>query len=74
MLAWPSTKELQRMGETRMSGSPARVKGILERVADAMATTSTSLRTYIDDHQEFEEIGKRMLQQWEQGIAISLNP
>jgi hypothetical protein len=38
-----------------------------------MATTSTSLRTYIDDHQEFEEIGKRMLQQWEQGIAISLN-
>jgi serine/threonine-protein kinase HipA len=70
---WPSTKELQRMGETRMSGSPARVKGILERVADAMATTSTSLRTYIDDHQEFEEIGKRMLQQWEQGIAISLN-
>jgi serine/threonine-protein kinase HipA len=70
---WPSTKELQRLGETRMSGSPARVKGILERVADAMATTSTSLRTYIDDHQEFEEIGKRMLQQWEQGIAISLN-
>jgi serine/threonine-protein kinase HipA len=70
---WPSTKELQRLGETRMSGSPARVRGILERVADAMATTSTSLRTYINDHQEFEEIGERMLQQWEQGIAISLN-
>jgi hypothetical protein len=56
-----------------MSGSPARVTGILERVADAMATTSTSLRTYIDDHQEFDEIGGRMLQQWEQGIATCLS-
>jgi serine/threonine-protein kinase HipA len=70
---WPSKKELQRLGETRMSGSPARVTGILERVADAMATTSTSLRTYIDDHQEFDEIGGRMLQQWEQGIATCLS-
>ena len=69
---WPSTKELRRLGETRMSGSPARVTGILECVADAMATTSTSLRTYINDHQEFEEIGERMLQQWEKGIAFSL--
>jgi hypothetical protein len=57
-----------------MSGSPARIKGILERIADAMATTSTSLRTYINDHQEFDEIGGHMLQQWEQGIATSLNP
>ena len=71
---WPSAKELQRLGETRMSGSPARIKGILERIADAMATTSTSLRTYINDHQEFDEIGGHMLQQWEQGIATSLNP
>ena len=71
---WPSAKELQRLGETRMSGSPARVRGILERIADAIATTSTSLRTYINDHEEFGEIGGRMLQQWEQGIATSLNP
>jgi serine/threonine-protein kinase HipA len=71
---WPSTKELQRLGEAHMSGSPARVRGILERIADAIAATSTSLRTYINDHEEFEEIGERMLQQWEQGIAASLNP
>ena len=69
---WPSVKELQRLGETRMSGSPSRVKGILERVADAITTTSTPVRSYIKDHQEFEEIGGRMLQQWEQGIATSL--
>src|ERR1035441_338516 len=52
---WPSVKELQRLGETRMSGSPARVKGILERVADAITTTSTPVRSYVRDHQEFEE-------------------
>ena len=56
-----------------MSGSPARVRGILERVADAIATTSTSLRIYVNDHEEFEEIGGGMLQQWEQGIATSLS-
>jgi serine/threonine-protein kinase HipA len=70
---WPTAKELQRLGETRMSGSPARVRGILEHVADAMATTSTSMHTYIKDHPEFQEIGGRMLQQWEQGVATSLN-
>jgi serine/threonine-protein kinase HipA len=69
---WPSAKELQRLGETRMNSSPARVRSILERVADAMATTSTSLHTYIKDHREFQEIGGRMLRQWEQGIATSL--
>jgi hypothetical protein len=31
------------------------------------------LRTYINDHEEFEEIGGGMLQQWEQGIATSLS-
>jgi serine/threonine-protein kinase HipA len=71
---WPSPKELQRLGETRMRGSPARVRGILERVADSIATTSTSWRSYINDHQEFEDIGGRALQQWKQGIAASLRP
>ena len=29
---WPSAKELQRLGETRMGGTPFRVKQILERI------------------------------------------
>jgi hypothetical protein len=36
------------------------------------ADTINELHTYIKGHQEFEEIGNRMLQQWEQGIALSL--
>lgn len=69
---WPSGKELQRLGETRIGASPARVKEILERIADAMAGTAKTMRKYIKGHPEFAEIGPRMLAQWEIGIASSL--
>jgi len=69
---WASAKELRRLGETRMGGSPARVREILERIRAAIEETSTELRTYIKDHPEFEDIGNRMLQEWEQGVALSL--
>lgn len=69
---WASAKELQRLGETRMGGSPARVREILERINGAIADTSRELRAYIKVHPDFEDIGHRMLHEWEQGIAISL--
>ena len=69
---WASAKELQRLGETRMGGTPARVKEILERVGAAIAATSQEVRAYIKEHKEFDEIGNRMLQEWEQGATLSL--
>jgi serine/threonine-protein kinase HipA len=69
---WPKAKELQRLGETRMGASPARVREITGRIGEAIVTTSKELRAYIKDHQEFEEVGSRMLQQWEQGVESSL--
>jgi serine/threonine-protein kinase HipA len=69
---WASAKELQRLGETRMGGTPARVKEILERVDAAIAATSQEVRAYIKEHEEFDEIGNRMLHEWEQGVALSL--
>jgi serine/threonine-protein kinase HipA len=69
---WPSGKDLQRLGETRMGGSPARVNEILERIADAMTDTAKSIRKYIKVHPDFAEIGHRMLAQWEIGIAALL--
>jgi len=69
---WASAKELQRLGETRMGGSPARVREILERIHAAIADTSNELRAYIKSHPGFEDIGNRMLHEWEQGIALSL--
>jgi serine/threonine-protein kinase HipA len=69
---WASAKELQRLGETRMGGSPARVREILGRIHSAIADTSEELRAYITRHAEFEDIGNRMLHEWELGIALSL--
>jgi serine/threonine-protein kinase HipA len=71
---WASAKELQRLGETRMGGTPARVRQILERIDAAIADTSKELHAYIKAHAEFIETGNRMLQQWEQGVALSLKP
>jgi serine/threonine-protein kinase HipA len=69
---WPSAKELHRLGETRMGATPARVREILRRIEAAIADTSKELRAYMKTHAEFMEIGNRMLQQWEQGIVLSL--
>ena len=69
---WASAKELQRLGETRMGGAPARVREILERIDAAVMATTQEVRAYIKDHPEFDDIGNRMLKQWEQGVALSL--
>lgn len=69
---WASAKELQRLGETRTGGTPARVRDILKRVSDAIAATSREIRTYIKEHPEFAEIGEGMLHEWNQGVALSL--
>jgi serine/threonine-protein kinase HipA len=69
---WPNAKEVQRLGETRMGGTPARAREILEGIAAAIAGTSEEVRAFIKDHQEFQNIGNRMLHAWEQGVALSL--
>jgi serine/threonine-protein kinase HipA len=69
---WASTKELRKLGETRLGSTPARVRETLERIAAAIADTSKELRAYIKDHHEFEDIGSRMLHEWDQGVALSL--
>jgi serine/threonine-protein kinase HipA len=69
---WPVAKELQRLGETRLGATPARVRHIFERIAEAIARTSTAVRTYIRRQPDFAAIGKQMLQEWKQGSALSL--
>jgi serine/threonine-protein kinase HipA len=69
---WASARELQRLGETRIGATPARVRDILARIAAAIADVSHEVRTYVKAHREFEEIGNRMLHEWEQGVALSL--
>src|SRR5262249_11402865 len=69
---WASAKELQRLGETRAGGTPARVRDILKRIEAAIADTAKELQAYMQAHAEFTETRNRMLQQWEQGLALAL--
>src|SRR5437868_12129247 len=64
---WPTAKELKRLGETRAGGTPAKIREVLERIDAGIAATTTELRAYLKEHAEFEEIGNRMLHEWEQG-------
>ena len=69
---WPTAKELQRLGETRIGATPARVRQMMERVGQAIAEVSRLVRAYRNEHPEFEEIGGRMLEQWERGVETSV--
>ena len=58
---WPDHKALRRLGETRMSGTPATVRQILERISDGLSQTEIGLRSYIKEHSEFKDVGERIL-------------
>ena len=58
---WPDHKALRRLGETRMSGTPATVRQILERISDGLSQTEIDLRSYIKEHSESKDVGERIL-------------
>src|SRR6266853_1463209 len=39
---WPDSKVLRRLGETRMTGTPAKIRAILERISDALSNRNRS--------------------------------
>jgi serine/threonine-protein kinase HipA len=67
---WPSVRDLQRLGETSMGGSPARINAILERMADAMSEVASAMRQYMKSHPEFDHVGSLMLTQWQVGAKL----
>src|SRR5260370_11013618 len=69
---WPGNKVLRRLGETRITGTPAKSHQIMERVSDALSQTEIDLRSYIKEHLDFKEVGERMLQEWVKGRQLSL--
>jgi serine/threonine-protein kinase HipA len=69
---WATAKELRKLGETRAGGTPAKIRQILELVAEAIQETKAEVHSYIGEHPEFAGIGERMLQEWESGVNTSL--
>jgi serine/threonine-protein kinase HipA len=69
---WPTARELRKLGETRAGGTPAKVRQILERIAEAIQETAGEVHSYATSHPEFTEIGQRVLQEWESGVNTLL--
>ena len=69
---WPTSKELRKLGETRAGGTPAKIKQILERLREAIEETAKEVGLYRKDHPEFDEIGQRLIEEWENGLNSSL--
>lgn len=71
---WPTAKEIAKLGETRVGGTPAKIRQILERIAEAVRETMGEVHAYTSEHPQFAEIGQRMMQEWETGVSTSLTP
>lgn len=69
---WPTAKELLHLGETRLGAGPGKVRQILQRVEAGLEETVGSIREYCRHHPAFQDVGGRMLEAWEQGVAASL--
>ena len=69
---WPTEKQLLAFGTNRQIGSPAAIKAMLGAIAEAVFKTMEGLKRHMHAEPEFEEIGTRMLAQWEEGIRTSL--
>jgi len=69
---WPSSKELQRLGETRMGGTPMKIRQIMEQIHEAIIRVEKEVHSYMKEHPEFSETGERMLQEWKKGASSSL--
>src|SRR5260370_14146372 len=52
---WPGNKVLRRLGETRMTATPAKIREILLRVSAALSQTEIDLRPYINEPPRFTE-------------------
>lgn len=69
---WPTARQLLAFGTNRQIGSPAAIKAMLGAIAEAVFETMADLRRHMQAEPEFEEIGTRMLAQWEEGVRTSL--
>ena len=64
---WPR-KMLERFAVAHLSLPMPVVSATFSRMAEAVTETRALLPAYIADHPEFQEIGKRMMASWDDGV------
>jgi len=69
---WPSGKDLVRFAEGRSLASPRQLRAILEQTCDALSQTASVIETTMKSNPDFQEVGRRIFSEWNNGIgAIS---
>jgi len=69
---WPR-KTLEKFAVTHLAVPVGRVAQIMEEIAEAVTDTRVELLAYINDHQEFREVGEQMLTAWNAGVSGTLS-
>ena len=64
---------MEKFALTHLAVPVGRVGQILEEIAEAVTDTRVALSAYIDEHQEFREVGERMLAAWDAGVSGTLS-
>jgi serine/threonine-protein kinase HipA len=68
---WPR-KIVEKFAVTHLAVTAGRAGQIFEEIAEAVTDTRVVLLEYINEHQEFREVGERMLAAWDAGVADTL--
>ena len=66
---WAPGKNLSVFITTTLGISLREQTQIVERIAEAMTEVGPMVRTAMNEHPGFTEIGKRMLQTWQEGLG-----
>ncbi|MGY3581539.1 serine/threonine-protein kinase HipA [Bradyrhizobium sp. USDA 4341] len=69
---WPNVKKLTQLGQTRCDLTPKEIGEILEQTADAVTETAPRLAAWFADRGDRDEVGRRMLMAWADGVRHSL--
>ena len=65
-------KNSSDLGQTHLGGTPAQIRDVLARIAAAISSTAAEVRTYMNEHHEFADMGELMLAEWDKGVSLSL--
>ena len=69
---WPR-KILEKFALAHLSLQVGKVGQIFEEVAEGVNDTRGMLSAYMEEHQEFREVGDRMLAAWNEGVTETLS-
>lgn len=66
---WWSRKIFEQFAITQLSLSVGMISNIIDQTAESVMEVRGEIKLYCADHPEFKEIGERMMDAWQEGVA-----